>query len=168
MSRTASIEILDNFASRGSERGFALLEILVAFVILALGLGAILTGVAVAMRSDGRTQVSRVAFRLAQSRLEEAGVSGALLPGHREGRMIANYKWKETITAVELGAEPLELRGVKPGQTAANTGFTPFWVEVAVQAADGTVAKLGALKLAPETKQPETNQAGTKQSEATQ
>lgn len=162
MSRTASIKVLDNFASRGGERGFALLEILVAFVILALGLGAILTGVAVAMRSDGRTQVSRVAFRLAQSRLEEAGVSGTLLPGHREGRMTANYKWKETIAAVDL-AEPLELRGVKPGQTAANTGFTPFWVEVAVQAADGTVAKLGALKLAPETKQ-----AGTKQSEATQ
>jgi type II secretory pathway pseudopilin PulG len=168
MTRRASIKVPDNCASRGGERGFALLEILVAFVILALGLGAILTGVAVAMRSDGRAQVSRVALRLAQSRLEEAGVGGALLPGHREGRMTANYRWKETITAVDLGAEPLELRGVKPTQTTANAGFAPFWVEVTVQAADGTVAKLGALKLAPETKQPDLKQAGTKQSEATQ
>jgi general secretion pathway protein J len=48
-------------ASRRGERGFALLEILVAFVILALGLAAILAGVSVAMRSDARTQTSRSA-----------------------------------------------------------------------------------------------------------
>jgi general secretion pathway protein I len=163
MSRTASIKILDSFASRDGQRGFALLEILVAFVILALGLGAILTGIAVAMRSDGRTQASRVAFRLAQSRLEKAGVSEALVPGLREGRIATDYRWKETITAVDIGAEPPELRGAKPSQIAANTGLAPFWVEVAVQAADGTVVRLGALKLAPQTKQPETKQSEAKQ-----
>jgi type II secretory pathway pseudopilin PulG len=152
MSRTASIQGLDFSARHHGERGFALLEILVAFVILALGLGAISAGVAVAMRSDGRTQASRVALRLAQSRLEAAGISEALGPGHREGRIANNYKWQETITAVRIGAEPPELRGVKPNQTAAGSGIASFWVEIAVQAADGTVAKLAALKLAFETK----------------
>ena len=66
------------YVRRRGERGFALLEILVAFVILALGLGAISTGVALAMRSDARTQTSRVALRLAQSRLEAAGISDVL------------------------------------------------------------------------------------------
>jgi general secretion pathway protein I len=152
MTRKASIQALDVSAKRHGERGFALIEILVAFVVLALGLGAISTGVAVAMRSDSRTQASRVALRVAQSRLEAAGVTEALVPGHREGRVSNHYKWQETITAVHLGAEPPELRGVKPGQTAANAGVAPFWVEIAVQAADGTVARLAALKLAPETK----------------
>jgi type II secretory pathway pseudopilin PulG len=153
MTRKASIQARDVSARRHGERGFALLEILVAFVILALGLGAISTGVAVAMRSDGRTQASRVAFRLAQSRLEAAGLSETLAPGHREGQIANHYKWQETITAVHVGAEPLELRGVKPGQPKANAAIVPFWVEIAIQAADGTVARLAALKLASETKQ---------------
>jgi general secretion pathway protein I len=153
MSRTASIRILAISAKRFGEQGFALLEILVAFVILALGLGAISTGVAVAMRSDGRAQASRVAFRLAQSRLEAAGITGTLVPGHREGRIAKNYKWRETITAVHMGVEPPELRGIKTNQAAAGVSIAPFWVEITVQAADGTVAELAALKLVPESKQ---------------
>jgi general secretion pathway protein I len=135
------------------ERGFALLEILVAFVILALGLGAVSAGIAIAMRSDGRSQTSRMAFRLAQSRLEAAGISEALVPGHREGRIASHYKWQETVTAVHIRTEPADLRGVKPGQTATSPGIVPFWVEIAVESADGTVARLSALKLAPEIKQ---------------
>jgi general secretion pathway protein I len=137
---------------REGERGFALLEILVAFVILALGLAAISTGVAVAMRSDGRAQTSRVAFRLAQSRLEAAGLANALVPGRREGQIANHYKWQETVTAALIGAAPPEPRGVKPDQTAANPGIAPFWVEITVQAADGTIARLAALKLVPEAK----------------
>jgi general secretion pathway protein I len=144
--------MLDIPARRGGERGFALLEILVAFVILALGLAAISTGVAVAMRSDGRTQTSRVALRLAQSRLEAAGIAAMLVPGHREGRMGNSYKWQETVTAVRIGAKPPERQGAKTGQPATNAALSPFWVEIAVQAADGTVARLSGLKLAPETK----------------
>ena len=107
---------------------------------------------ALAMRSDGRTQTSRVAIRLAQSRLEAAGITEALVPGHREGRMANHYKWQETVSAVRIGAEPPEQRGVKPSQTTTDGAITPFWVEISVQAADGTVARLAALKLAPETK----------------
>jgi len=135
---------------RESERGFTLLEILIAFVILALGLAAISTGVALAMRSDGRTQTSRVAVRIAQSRLEAAGLAKALLPGRREGQIANRYKWQETVTPAVVGTEPPERS--KPGQTAASPAIAPFWVEITVQAADGTTAKLAALKLAPEAK----------------
>jgi type II secretory pathway pseudopilin PulG len=128
-----------------------LIEILVAFVILALGLGAIAVGIATAMRSDARTQTNRVALRLAQSRLEAAGIAQALVPGYREGRVADKYRWQQTITAIQTGAPPPELRGVKPTQPASN-GVTSFWVEVAVEAADGTAVKLAALKLASDAK----------------
>jgi general secretion pathway protein I len=146
------------------QRGFALIELLVAFVILALGLSAIFTGVAVAMRADGRTQSTQLAFRLAQSRLEQAGVTEALLPGYHEGRMAENYAWRETITAVHIGANPSQpadakpdtrsdnqadaKSNAKPGEQTGNKGVASYWVEIAVQAPDGTVARLAALKLA--------------------
>ena len=136
---------------RRRERGFALLEILVAFVILAIGLGAISTGVAIAMRSDGRSQSSRVALRLAQSRLEAAGITEALAPGRHEG-VSNNYKWRQTVTAVHLTAAPPEVRDLNSAQPAQSDAIAAFWVEVSVQAADGSVARLAALKLASEIK----------------
>jgi general secretion pathway protein I len=134
-------------------RGFALLEILVAFVVLALAMGAISSGVALAMRSDGRAQSRRSALQLAQSRLEAAGVSEVLTPGHREGRVSDNYRWLETVTSVRTGGEPPPPAAALP--SAPNQAALPqaapvpaaFWVEVTVRAADGTVVKLGALKL---------------------
>jgi general secretion pathway protein I len=153
MSRTASIRVAGLSARRQGEQGFALLEILVAFVILALGLGAISTGVALAMRSDGRTQTGRVAFRVAQSRLEAAGFTEPLVPGHREGQIANNFRWQETITAVHIGTELPDTPSLKLGQIASRAGIAPFWVEIAVQAPDGTVARLAALKLASGTKQ---------------
>ena len=152
MSQIVSIRARDTAVKRSGERGFALLEILVAFAILALGLGAVLTGVAVAMRSDARTQSNRVALRLAQSRLEAVGITQALVPGLSEGQITEKYKWRQTITAIRLMADQQEGQGRKPGQSA-NGEMKSFWVEVTVQAADGTAAKLAVLKLAREAKQ---------------
>lgn len=129
------------------ERGFALLEILVAFVILALGLAAILAGVSVAMRSDTRTQISRSVLRVAQSRLEAAGVTERLVPGQRDGRVGDRYTWRQTVTPIQSGAVSRPPDGTKPAPPVANA-VTAFWVEVAVRAGDGTVAKLAGLKLA--------------------
>ena len=134
---------------RRGERGFALIEILVAFVILALGLGAILTGVVVAMRSDARTQVSRTALRVAQSRLEAAGISEALAPGTREGLIANKFRWRQTVTELRPATDTRQPQGAaRPG--LAGNALRSFWVEVAVEAPDGTATKLAALKLAPE------------------
>jgi type II secretory pathway pseudopilin PulG len=149
MRRRAPIRILDLPARHRRARGFALLEVLVAFVILALGLAAISTGVAVAMRSDARIQTSRVALRFAQSRLEAAGIDGMLLPGQRSGRIGDRYKWQETVTTVQIGGKSPELLATKAGQPAPNDGILPYWVEIEVIAADGIIARLSALKLAP-------------------
>jgi len=133
---------------RRGERGFALLEILVAFVILALGLAAILAGVSTAMRSDAKTETGRGALRLAQSRLEAAGVTEALVPGHREGRIGNKYTWRQTVTAIRsaAGSNEPEVGKTKPPAVSA---VAAFWVEVAVRAGDGTAARLAGLKLEP-------------------
>jgi general secretion pathway protein I len=136
---------------RGGERGFALIEILVAFVILALGLGAISTGVVVAMRSDARTQVNRTALRVAQSRLEAAGISEALAPGYREGLVANKFRWRQTVTELRPASDTREPQGGRPAPSGG--ALKSFWVEVAVEAPDGTAIKLAALKLAAETKQ---------------
>lgn len=133
---------------RRGERGFALLEVLIAFIVLALGLGGIFVGVAIAMRSDAKTQTSRSVLRVAQSRLEAAGVTEALAPGQREGRAGNMYTWRQTVTAIEPVGRMRDAVGRKPEPRAADT-MNAFWVEVAVRAGDGTVARLGAVKLAP-------------------
>ncbi|WP_065755997.1 type IV pilus modification PilV family protein [Bradyrhizobium paxllaeri] len=135
-------------ARRKGERGFALLEILVAFVILALGLGAISTGVVVAMRSDARTQVNRTALRVAQSRLEAAGVSEMLVPGTREGLVANKFRWRQTVTEVRVAGDTRAPSGAQPAP--ASGALKSFWVEVAVEAPDGAATKLAALKLATE------------------
>ena len=137
----------DVASRRDRERGFALLEILVAFVILALGLGAVLIGVSGAMRADTRTQTNRGALRVAQSRLEAAGTSEALVPGQREGWAGDRYKWRQTVVAVQSVAGSAD-KADKP-EAAAAGGVAAFWVEVAVRAGDGSAASLAALKLAP-------------------
>jgi type II secretory pathway pseudopilin PulG len=137
-------------ARRAGERGFALLEILVAFVILALGLGAISTGVVVAMRSDARTQVNRTALRVAQSRLEAAGLAEVLAPGTREGLIADKFRWRQTVTEVRPASEARP-QGSRPAPSGA--ALKSFWVEIAVEAPDGTAIKLAALKLAAEARQ---------------
>lgn len=133
------------FIKRDEERGFALLEILVAFVILALGLGAILTGIAVATRSDQRTLVSRAALRVAQSRLEAAGISEGLAPGYREGLISNRFRWRQTVTEVRSADTRRSAQDAQP--LPVNGALRSFWVEVAVESPDGTAVKLAALKL---------------------
>ena len=136
---------------RRGERGFALVEILVAFVILALGLGAILTGVVVAMRSDTRTQASRMALRVAQSRLESAGISEALAPGYREGVIANRFRWRQTITEIRPAIDTRQPQGAsRPVPSPAGNALRSYWVEVSVEAPDGVATRLAALKLAPE------------------
>jgi general secretion pathway protein I len=138
-------------ARRDGERGFALIEILVAFVILALGLGAISTGVVVAMRSDARTQVHRTALRVAQSRLEAAGISEALAPGYREGLIANKFRWRQTVTELRPASDTRQPQGARPAPAIG--ALQSFWVEIAVEAPDGTAVKLAALKLASGVKQ---------------
>jgi general secretion pathway protein I len=134
-------------AVHGGENGFALIEILIAFVVLAVGLGVLFSAVSTAMRANGRVVSSRGASRLAQSLLEEAGVSRKLVAGQREGTTAGVFRWRETITPVQIAAQQTEAPSMAPNQPTTAADVATYWVEITVQTKDGTVANLAALKL---------------------
>jgi len=130
------------------QRGFALVEVLVAFVVLVLAMAAISAGLGVALRSDARSQISRAALRIAQSRLEAAGITLPLAPGAREGRAVNGYRWRQTVVALQTGRKSLAAGPSGPTQVSSEAAVAPYWVEVVVDSPDGTVTKLSAVKLA--------------------
>lgn len=101
--------------------GFTLLEVLLAFALLAVGLGLL-----VAIQSGGLRQVRQAALLSeaalhAQSLLDSQGVLEPLRPGSRQGEFAdGRFRWQLDIAAVEdpvplpAGAAPQPLGAVAP------------------------------------------------------
>jgi general secretion pathway protein I len=108
-----------------SQRGFTLIEVVVAFVLLALvfsvGLEVFTTGMRRAIDLEERSQ----ALAVAQSRLAGAGIETALKEGTSAGQSDdGKYRWALTIARSEEGAgEPNQ-----PAQSA----YGLFRVEIVV------------------------------------
>lgn len=79
------------------DRGFTLLEVLVAFVIAALALGALYRGALgglLATRVSGRTEE---AVARARTQLAVVGQGTAIVPGDRQGNETDGYRWRLSI-----------------------------------------------------------------------
>jgi general secretion pathway protein I len=123
------------------EGGFVLIEAIVAFAVLAIGLGVLVSGIAAARRSDARIHARQLLERVAQSRLDAAGRTTELKVGRRHGRS-GPYAWTETVTRVELSRRP------QPVTPPNGRAVRPMWVEIVVRGDGGLEARLAALKLA--------------------
>jgi prepilin-type N-terminal cleavage/methylation domain-containing protein len=135
-------------SARGSrlaaaQRGFTLIEVLIAFVVLAIGLGTLAVGITTALRVDAKVHSKHILDQIAESRLEAAGRAGPLKSGRREGR-IGRYRWLEIVTPVQFGKARTQ-----DGAAPPSTLLVPSWVEIVVQDEAGLETKLAALKLAP-------------------
>lgn len=77
-----------------SSRGFSLLEILVAFTILALSLGVLMQIYSESLRNTDITRNQAQAIALAQSLLTSAGVEEPLAEGGRSGEAGDRFLWQ--------------------------------------------------------------------------
>ena len=101
------------------QRGFSLLEVILAFTLLAVALGIL-----VAILGGGLTQVrgaadASVATLHAQSLLEEVGVLEPIEPGRRAGDFESGrYRWEMDITEVD---DPAPVAAVDPNAPVVET-----------------------------------------------
>ena len=117
------------------QRGFSLLEVLVAFTILALSLGVLMQIFSGSLRNADVTRDQAQAVALAQSLLASAGVEATLVPGERTGVLDDKFRWLLRVSP--FVQEP------RPGETEAVRSPLPLdlW-EVAVRVAWGGDSRL--------------------------
>jgi general secretion pathway protein I len=124
------------------ERGFSLLEILVAFAILALSIGVLLNIFSRGLRTAIVSEEYQQALAIAESQMARAGVEITLAEGYASGQVDGKYTWTiqgspYLVAKDKVDAPPLEV--------------TPFNVQVRVEWADGSDSKevvLNSVRLA--------------------
>jgi len=89
------------------QRGYSLIEIVAAFVVLALGMAIAMQSVTGALRQARHAADQTEAALLAQSLLDAAGVGKRLEAGEDSGRFDERFDWT-------LRVEPYELEGMDP------------------------------------------------------
>lgn len=89
-----------------SERGFTLLELMVAFVIAALALGALFHGASGGLRSVAVADRYQEALARARSRLATIGHGLPLAPRHDSGDDGSGFRWDVDIV-LAASAAPL-------------------------------------------------------------
>lgn len=91
-----------------SQRGLTLIEVLVAFVVLALTLGVILQIFAGGLRNARLSDAYTRALLLAESRLEAVGREQLLVPGETRGQLGEDLRWLVQIEPwVGTATDPL-------------------------------------------------------------
>ena len=90
----------------GASRGFTLVEILVAFTMLALFVAATFDVLSTGVRSTTLAEEYARAQSLARSKLDELAASPALVAGEERGRVAATVapalRWRTTVEEYEL------------------------------------------------------------------
>ena len=101
-------------ANRRRQRGFTLLEVIVAFALLALALSLLLGALSGASRQVRESADGSRATLHAQSLLAQLGAGEALQPGRQEGSFEGErYRWQLEVAPF---ADPLAARAqVDPG-----------------------------------------------------
>ena len=92
---------------RISQRGFTLLEVIVAVVILAAALGLLLGMLSRGMKQVKDSQAATEATLYAQSLLDQVGTMETIAPGAREGDFAnGRYRWRLQVVPTSDPAPP--------------------------------------------------------------
>ncbi len=120
--------------SSGRQDGFSLLEILVAFSIMALTLGVLLRIFGGAGRIAGTADEYSRAIVVAESLLASAGVESPLQPGETSGEIGESYRWTLRVDPYPMDESLMgNAQGPMGGQ---GMGYKPYWVVLSVEWGD--------------------------------
>jgi prepilin-type N-terminal cleavage/methylation domain-containing protein len=96
------------------ERGFTLLEVLVALVILILGVGAFYQAFGSGLLAEAAAQREQRSAEVAANLLAGLGRSGTLQDGVTNGELPDGYRWTlrvESFTPTDLNGQPAAVEG---------------------------------------------------------
>ena len=108
-------------------QGFTLIEVLVAFAILALSLTALMQVFGTGLRNTVVSEAYVRATLLAESKLAAVGVEQPLEPGERNGDFGTaggedkGYRWRVVVTPFEAD----ELVGIEPYRVSVTVSWGP-------------------------------------------
>jgi general secretion pathway protein I len=124
--------------------GFTLIEVLIAFTILALVLGVVLPTLSSGLSHERTARLATARVLEARSILDGLGIEVPLEEGVIEGRLVTGEAWRLTVSLIsdELG-DPAA--GGKIGTGEINA----FLAELQVDGEDGRTLRLETLKLGP-------------------
>ncbi|WP_374086137.1 prepilin-type N-terminal cleavage/methylation domain-containing protein [Methylomicrobium lacus] len=129
-----------------SQRGFSLLEILVAFSIMAIALGVLLNIFSSGLRNATVSEDYTAAVQIAESVIAMPGVEGPLHPGQASGVMNDKYRWELTVTPFVLTTEGIDTQTI-PAQLFMVTA-TVSWGDQNSRGGGERQFELTKLKLA--------------------
>ncbi|HEY8158690.1 MAG TPA: type II secretion system protein [Methylobacter sp.] len=126
------------------QRGFSLLEILIAFSILALSLGILLKIFSAGVNTAGVAEEYTAAVQIAESLMARTGVEAPLQPGEITGTENEKYYWRVSVSPFQFTAENLDITTI--AAVLYKVKVIVSWGDDAK--ADGRQVELVTLKLA--------------------
>jgi general secretion pathway protein I len=123
------------------QRGFSLLEVLVAFAILSVSLGVLLQVFANGLRTAGISDDYTRATLYAESILAAIGTEVPLVDGERSGPVNERFAWRSVISAYSEGLPDAEKTQVRAYRVEVEVSWAGLMQTRSV--------RLETLKLAP-------------------
>lgn len=119
--------------------GFTLIEVLIAFAILALVLGVVLRTLSSGLGHERTARLATARVLEARSILDQLGVNIPLEEGLIEGRLATGEIWTLTVSLFEPAANDEDLTGP----------INAYLAELTVEGKDGRILRLKTLNLGP-------------------
>lgn len=85
-----------------AQRGFSLIEIIAALLLLAIAFGALMQVAGGSMRLTNNAADHAQAALWARSLLDSAGVDAPLKPGQTQGKFDDDYRWRMTVAPYQV------------------------------------------------------------------
>jgi general secretion pathway protein I len=130
----------------GPARGFTLIEVVVAFIILALSLGVLLQVFSTGLRNVRVSEAYTMAALLAESKLAAVGIEEPLTAGATAGVFDDRFRWRLDVQPYEPDRAEGPAEGGEGPVRAYEVVVTVSWNE----ANEERSVSLTTLRLAPQ------------------